>query len=78
LHRIESPLGALPLETDYEDYRDVNGLKIPFTVRVTRVDGTTTYTWQKMDANVAIDASRYEKPAEKPVTEKPEKAEPKP
>ena len=43
-HRIESPLGALPLQTDYEDYREVNGLKIPFTVRVTRVDGTTTYT----------------------------------
>jgi len=78
LHRIESPLGALPLEADYEDYRDVNGLKIPFTVRVTRVDGTTTYTWQKMDANVAIDASRYEKPTEKLKTEKPEKSEPKP
>src|SRR4029077_16529725 len=62
-HRIESPLGALPLQTDYEDYREVNGLKIPFTVRVTRVDGTTTYTWQKMEANVAIDSSRYEKPA---------------
>jgi hypothetical protein len=69
-HRIESPLGALPLQTDYEDYRDVNGLKIPFTVRVTRVDGTTTYMWQKMEANVAIDPSRYEKPAEKPAAEK--------
>jgi photosynthetic reaction center cytochrome c subunit len=78
LHRIESPLGALPLETDYEDYRDVNGLKIPFTLRVTRVDGTTTYTWQKMDANLAIDASRFEKPMEKLKTEKLEKSEPKP
>jgi photosynthetic reaction center cytochrome c subunit len=65
-HRIESPLGALPLQTDYEDYRDVNGLKIPFTVLVTRVDGTTTYMWKKMDANVAIEPSRYEKPVEKP------------
>jgi hypothetical protein len=70
LHRIESPLGALPLQTDYEDYRDVNGLKIPFIVRVTRVDGITTYTWQKMEANVAIDAGRYEKPAEKSAVEK--------
>lgn len=68
-HRIESPLGALPLQTDYEDYRDVNGLKIPFTVRVTRVDGTTTYTWQKMEPNVAIDPGRYEKPVEKPAAE---------
>jgi hypothetical protein len=77
-HRIESPLGALPLQTDYEDYRDVNGLKIPFTVRVTRVDGSTTYTWQKMEANVAIDPSRYEKPAEKPAAEKPAQKEAKP
>ena len=77
-HRIESPLGALPLQTDYEDYRDVNGLKIPFTVRVTRVDGTTTYTWQKMEANVAIDPSRYEKPVKKPAAEEPLKPEAKP
>jgi len=77
-HRIESPLGALPLQTDYENYREVNGLKIPFTVRVTRVDGTTTYTWQKMDANVAIDPSRYQKPAEKPASEKPGKSDAKP
>ena len=77
-HRIESPLGALPLQTDYEDYRDVNGLKIPFAVRVTRVDGATTYTWQKMEANVAIDPSRYEKPVKKPATEEPLQPEAKP
>jgi len=77
-HRIESPLGALPLQTDYDDFRDVNGLKIPFTVRVTRVDGTTTYTWQKMDVNVAIDPSRYQKPAEQPASEKPGKSDAKP
>jgi hypothetical protein len=70
MHRIESPLGALPFQTDYENYREVNGLKIPFTVRVTRVDGATTYTWQKMEANVAIDSSRYEKPAKKPAEER--------
>ncbi|MGH9747544.1 MAG: c-type cytochrome [Candidatus Acidiferrales bacterium] len=66
-HQIESPLGALPLETNYDDYRDVDGLKIPFTLRVTRVDGTTTYRWQQMDANVPLDARQFEKPAaEKP------------
>jgi hypothetical protein len=77
-HRIESPLGALPLQTDYEDYREVNGLKIPFAVRVTRVDGTTTYTWQKMDANVTIDPSRYEKPVKKSAAEEPLRPEAKP
>ena len=62
-HRIESPLGALPLETDYGDYRDVDGLKIPFLVRVTRVDGSATYRWDKMEANAPVDDSRFDKPA---------------
>ena len=69
-HRIESPLGALPLETDFDDYRDVGGLKIPFKVRVTRVDGATTYTWQKMDPNVPVDDARFEKPPENSAPEK--------
>ena len=69
-HRIKSPLGALPLETDFDDYRDVGGLKIPFKVRVTRVDGATTYTWQKMDSNVPVDDARFEKPPENSAPEK--------
>jgi photosynthetic reaction center cytochrome c subunit len=72
-HQIDTPLGSLPLETDYDDYRDVNGLKIPFKVRVSRMDGTTTYTWQKMDANVPVDGARFDKPAQKPSPEKPAK-----
>jgi photosynthetic reaction center cytochrome c subunit len=70
-HQIDSPLGSLPLETDYDDYRDVYGLKIPFKVRVSRMDGTTTYNWQKMDANVPVDEAKFEKPAQKSPPEKP-------
>ena len=69
-HQIESPLGALPLETDYDDYRDVSGLKIPFLVRVTRIDGVTTYTWKQMDANVRVDERRFEKPLPEKTTQK--------
>ncbi len=72
-HRIESPLGALPLQTDFDDYRDVSGMKIPFKVRVSRVNGPTTYTWQQMHANVPVDDAQFEKPVEKPATEKPAK-----
>jgi photosynthetic reaction center cytochrome c subunit len=69
-HRIESPLGSLPLQTDFDDYRDVGGLKIPFKVRVSRMDGPTTYAWQQMDANVPVDDARFEKPAEKKAPER--------
>lgn len=64
--RIESPLGDLPQETDYDDYRDVNGVKIPFTIRVVRRDSTTTYKWNQVQANVPVDDSQFEKPPEKP------------
>jgi photosynthetic reaction center cytochrome c subunit len=63
---IESPLGALPQNTDYSDYREVSGVKVPFMVRVVRVDGTAIYKWEQIQANVAIEDGRFEKPAEKP------------
>ncbi|MGH9735071.1 MAG: c-type cytochrome [Candidatus Acidiferrales bacterium] len=64
--RIESPLGALPQNTDYSDYRDVSGVKVPFSVTVTQVQGPTIYKWDSIQANVPIEDSRFEKPAEKP------------
>jgi len=69
-HLIESPLGALPLQTDFDDYRDVQGVKIPFTVRVTRADSIAIYKWDQIDVNVPIDDARFEQP--------PAKAAPKP
>lgn len=63
--RIESPLGALPQNTDYSDYRDVNGVKLPFSVTVTQVQGSTVYKWDSIQANVPVDDSRFEKPAQK-------------
>ncbi|HLV95146.1 MAG TPA: c-type cytochrome [Candidatus Acidoferrales bacterium] len=63
--RIESPLGSLPQDTDYSDYRDVSGVKLPFTVTVAHVQGPTIYKWDQIQANVSADDSRFEKPAQK-------------
>lgn len=63
--RIESPLGSLPQNTDYSDYRDVNGVKVPFSVTVTQVQGPTIYKWDSIQANVPVEDSRFEKPAQK-------------
>jgi photosynthetic reaction center cytochrome c subunit len=68
---LDSPLGSLPQETDFEDYRDVSGVKIPFTIRVSRVDNTTIYKWDHVEANVAIDDSRFAMPAAAPAPAKP-------
>lgn len=63
--RIESPLGALPENIDYSDYRDVSGVKLPFTVTVTHVQGPTVYKWDSIQANVPVEDTRFEKPAQK-------------
>ncbi|HWG57628.1 MAG TPA: c-type cytochrome [Candidatus Acidoferrales bacterium] len=61
--RITTPLGSLPVATDYDDYRDVSGVKVPFTVRTVRMEGTTTDKWNQVQANVPVEDSRFAKPA---------------
>lgn len=63
--RIESPLGALPQDTDYSDYRDVSGVKLPFGILVAHAEGPTIYKWEQIQANVPVDDGRFEKPAAK-------------
>ena len=36
---VDSPVGRIPTQTDFDDYRDVNGVKVPFTVKVSSVNG---------------------------------------
>jgi photosynthetic reaction center cytochrome c subunit len=64
--RIESPLGSLPQDTDYSDYREVDGVKLPFSVTVVHVQGATAYKWDQIQANVPVEDARFDKPAEKP------------
>jgi photosynthetic reaction center cytochrome c subunit len=63
---MESPLGDLPQDTDYADYRQVSGVKVPFSVTVARVEGPTIYKWEQIQANVPAEDTRFEKPAAKP------------
>ncbi len=63
---IDSPLGAIPQDAYYEDYRDVSGVKVPFLIRIVRADGVTIYKWEQIQANIPVDSRLFEKPAEKP------------
>jgi photosynthetic reaction center cytochrome c subunit len=60
----ETPVGRNPVQTDLSDYRDVNGIKVPFQ-RVTARPGRrmTVKIEQVQQNNVAADDSRFEKPA---------------
>ena len=56
-------VGTVPTQTDYSDYRDVSGVKMPFKSVITWTDGQNTIQLSEVRPNVAIDPARYAKPA---------------
>jgi photosynthetic reaction center cytochrome c subunit len=60
-----SPIGRMPTQIDYADYRDVAGVKFPFEHKFTWLDGRYTAKLSKIETNVAIDATKFGKPSEK-------------
>lgn len=56
-------VGRVPTEYDYSDYRDVNGVKLPFKWTEMWLDGRENVELSEIRLNVAIDAARFNKPA---------------
>jgi photosynthetic reaction center cytochrome c subunit len=56
------PVGFIPTEIDYTDYRDVSGIKVPFRVTKTWVDGRSVTELNSIQLNVPIDAAKFAKP----------------
>jgi hypothetical protein len=60
-----SPIGRMPTQIDYSDYRDVGGIKFPFEYKFTWLDGRYTAKLNDVKTNVAIDAARFGRPSAK-------------
>jgi photosynthetic reaction center cytochrome c subunit len=58
----DSPLGLNPSQTDYGDYREVDGVQVPFQVTLTSHQGIVTVRFNDIKQNVPIDAARFLKP----------------
>ena len=61
----ETMIGIIPEQTDFEDYREVDGVKFPFTVRLSSVDAgnpTSTRTFSEIKLNVPVDDSKFKMP----------------
>jgi hypothetical protein len=59
-------LNDVPDQVDYEDYHDVDGVKMPFTVRTSGVNPNNPFTIRKfteIKANVPVDAGVFAMPA---------------
>jgi len=59
----DSPVGKIPVQVDYSDYRDVAGIKVPYKFTMTWLNGRDTFEMSQVRANVAIDAAKFAKPA---------------
>ena len=59
----DTPIGRVPSQIDYSDYRVVAGVKIPFKWVETWTDGQVTIEWTNIQPNVAIDAAKFGRPA---------------
>jgi hypothetical protein len=57
-----SAVGRLPTQTDYSDYRDVAGVKVPHAFTLTWLGGREQVTLTEIRPNVAIDAARFAQP----------------
>ncbi len=58
----KSPVGRIPTQTDYADYRDVGGIKFPFSYTFSWLDGKDAYKLSDVKVNVPIDPSVFAKP----------------
>jgi photosynthetic reaction center cytochrome c subunit len=63
VHYAASPVGRMPTQIDYADYRDVSGVKIPFRWKVSWLDGVETIELSDVQPNVTIDAAKFGRPA---------------
>jgi len=58
-----SPIGRVPTQIDYADYRDVNGIKLPFHITFAWLDGRDSIVLNEIKTNVPVDDAKFGKPA---------------
>ena len=66
---LRTMLAVIPEQFDFEDYRDVDGVKLPFTIRVSSIEAgnpVATRTFSEMKLNAPGDESKFKMPAATP------------
>jgi photosynthetic reaction center cytochrome c subunit len=59
----DTPVGRIPTQIDYSDYRDVSGIRMPFKWTTTWTDGRMIFEISSVQTNVPVDARRFARPA---------------
>lgn len=58
-----SPIGRVPTQIDFADYRDVSGIKLPFRITYAWLDGRDSIVLNEIKTNVPVDEAKFGKPA---------------
>ena len=66
LYYTDTAVGRVPTQIDYEDYRNVSGLKVPYKWTSTWTDGQAHFNLNDLQVNVAIDPAKFARPAPAP------------
>ena len=59
----ETPMGRIPTQIDYADYRETDGVKTPFRWTLSRPNGRFTIQIAELKNNVPVEDARFAKPA---------------
>lgn len=63
---MNSVLGSFPEVTAFDDYRDVAGIKMPYSVKVLSPEGDRTYKFDSIEVNTPVEDAKFEQPAPRP------------
>jgi photosynthetic reaction center cytochrome c subunit len=66
---LRTMIGVIPTQWDFEDYRDVEGVKMPFTIRLSTADAGNPFSVRKfteIKLNAPVDDSKFAMPAALP------------
>jgi photosynthetic reaction center cytochrome c subunit len=58
-----SPIGRVPTQIDFADYRDVNGVKLPFRITYAWLDGRDSIVLNEIKTNVPVNEAKFGRPA---------------
>jgi hypothetical protein len=62
VRHTNSPIGRVPTQVDYAEYRDVDGIKVPFRWTFSWLDGQDSFEMSAVQMNVPVDAARFGRP----------------
>ena len=58
----ETPVGRMPTQIDYSDYREIDGVKAPCQWTLSRPNGRFTIHLTDVKQNVPVDDAKFVKP----------------